>query len=84
MHIIQIQNHLGYQMSHPTQYMHPLPPTDPPFLPYDPWPTPAPAATSAPADYLDRGDADTTGAGPVKNFRDNHFGCTNIATWMLC
>ena len=45
MHLTQIQNHLGYQMPPPTQYMHPFPHMDLPFPLYDPWPTP----TLAPA-----------------------------------
>jgi len=68
MHLAHIQNHLGYHMPPPTQYMHPLPPTDPPFPPYDPWPTPGPATTSAGGDYLNCGDATTTGAGHFGTF----------------
>ena len=38
-HLTQIQHHLGYEIPPPSQYIHPLPPTDPLFPPYDPWPT---------------------------------------------
>jgi len=35
-HFTQIQYHLSYKIPPPSQYIHPFPPTYPPFPPYDP------------------------------------------------
>ena len=40
LHLTRTQRHLGYEISPLSQYIHPLPSTDPPFPSYDPWPIP--------------------------------------------